>query len=80
LPNGRILLPQYANNRVIEYDADGKAVWEATAQQPTSVQRLPNGHTLVSSLYSQLMVELDRQGKEISQTRLDGRVTRVRRR
>jgi HEAT repeat protein len=80
LPNGRILAPQYANNRVIEYDADGKVVWEATAQQPTSVQRLPNGHTLVSSLYSQLMVELDRQGKEISQTRLDGRVTRVRRR
>jgi HEAT repeat protein len=80
LPNGRILVPQYANNRVTEYDADGKVVWEATAQQPTSVQRLPNGHTLVSSLYSQLMVELDRQGKEVTQTRLDGRVTRVRRR
>jgi hypothetical protein len=80
LPNGRVLVPQYANNRVVEYDADGKSVWEATVQQPTSVQRLPNGHTLVSSLYTQQMVELDRQGKELTQTRLDGRVTRVRRR
>jgi outer membrane protein assembly factor BamB len=80
LPNGRVLVPQYSNNKVAEYDSDGKVVWEATAQQPTSVQRLPNGHTLVGSLYSQQMIELDRQGKEVTQTRLDGRVTRVRRR
>jgi outer membrane protein assembly factor BamB len=80
LANGRILLPQYSQNRVVEYDGDGKVVWEASVQQPTSVQRLPNGHTLVSSLYSQITLELDRQGKEVAQTRLEGRVTRVRRR
>jgi hypothetical protein len=82
LPNGRILAPQYSNNKVVEYDADGKVVWGATVPQlqPTSVQRLPNGHTLVGSMSTQQMVELDRQGKVLSQERLEGRVTRVRRR
>jgi HEAT repeat protein len=56
LPNGRILAPQYSNNKVVEYDADGKVTWEATIAQPTSVQRLPNGHTLVGSMYSMQMV------------------------
>jgi HEAT repeat protein len=80
LPNGRVLAPQYSNNKVVEYDADGKVVWEAAIQQPTSVQRLPNGHTLVSSMYTAQMTEFDRHGKVLSQERLEGRVTRVRRR
>ena len=45
-----------------------------------SVQRLPNGHTLVGSLYTQVLIELDRQGKEVAKQQLEGRVTRVRRR
>jgi len=80
LPNGRVLAAQYSNNKVVEYDPDGKTVWEATVTQPTSVQRLPNGHTLVGSMYTMQMVELDRQGKVLTQERLEGRVTRVRRR
>jgi HEAT repeat protein len=80
LPNGRILAPQYANNKVVEFDADGKVVWEAAIQQPTSVQRLPNGHTLVASMYTAQMTELDRQGKVLTQESVAGRVTRVRRR
>jgi HEAT repeat protein len=80
LPNGRILAPQYNNNKVAEYDLDGKVVWEATIQQPTCVQRLPNGHTLVGSMYTGQMTELDRQGKVLSQESLVGRVTHIRRR
>jgi HEAT repeat protein len=80
LPNGRVLAPQYSNNRVVEYDADGKVVWEASVVQPTSVQRLPNGHTLVGSMYTMQMTELDRLGKVLNQERLEGRVICVRRR
>ena len=49
LPGGHVLIPTYNQNKVTEYDAAGKEVWHATATQPTCVQRLPNGHTLVSS-------------------------------
>ena len=80
LSNGRILAPQYSNNKVAEYDSDGKVVWEATIQQPTCVQRLPNRHTLVGSMYTGQMTELDRQGKVLSQESLVGRVTHIRRR
>lgn len=65
LPNGRILVPQYSSGKVIEYDTDGKAVWEASQAMPNSATRLPNGHTLVSSHNSQKLVELDRSGKVV---------------
>jgi hypothetical protein len=65
LPNGRILVPQYSSGKVIEYDPDGKSVWEATISMPNSATRLPNGHTLVSSHNTQKLVELDRSGKVV---------------
>ena len=36
LPNGHVLVPLYSSNKVVEIDADGKTVWEASTQQPTS--------------------------------------------
>src|SRR5262249_46290458 len=65
LGNGRILVPQYANNKVVEFDADGKVVWEATVMNPNSVFRLPNGNTVVASNATGRVVELDRSGKEV---------------
>lgn len=63
LPNGRILITLL--NSVVEYDANGGQHWQATFNRPTSVQRLPNGNTLVcsSTLPSPLVAELDRNGK-----------------
>src|SRR5439155_19556512 len=36
LPNGHLLVPQYAIGKVVEFDADGKVVWETPAQFPVS--------------------------------------------
>ena len=48
LPNGNVVVPLYSVNKVIEFDAEGKSVWEASVQLPSSAQRLANGHTLVA--------------------------------
>jgi hypothetical protein len=65
LPGNRFLVTQLAN--VAEYDeSTGKQIWSAAVgRNPTSVQRLPNGNTLVSSTVSRKIVELDRNGKSV---------------
>jgi HEAT repeat protein len=81
LPNGNVLIPLAWQNKVTEYDPDGKVVWEATAPRPMAVCRLPNGHTLVAP--QQLpakMYELDRNGKQVAETSLPSYATRIRRR
>ncbi len=77
LPNGHVLVPLYSTNRVVEIDADGKTVWQATTQQPTCVARLPNGHTLVGSRLDMTVVDLDRDGKEVKRIKAEGRPFRV---
>ncbi len=49
LPNGNLLTLNQADKKVVEYDWDGKVVWEyATNRGPHhDVQRLPNGNTLI---------------------------------
>jgi HEAT repeat protein len=80
LPNGRILIPQYNTNKVVEYDLEGRAVWEAAATQPIGAARLASGNTLVSSHGSMQLLELDRAGKVVWEFRTEGRPGRVRRR
>lgn len=80
LPNGRVLVPQYGSNKVIEFDPDGKQVWEASVSMPNSATRLPNGHTLVASNNSQRLVELDRAGKVVWEYKDGNRPWRARRR
>jgi hypothetical protein len=70
LANGNIVIPQYNLNKVLEYDANGRKVWETTVTQPTSVRRLRNGNTLVTSRYTRTVQELDRQGKQVWQYQL----------
>ena len=80
LDNGHVLVPQMNQNKVIEYNAEGKPVWEATVQQPIAAVRLPNGHTLVTSLNEHRAVELDRSGRTVWDYRSNTRVTRAFRR
>jgi hypothetical protein len=80
LPNGNVLLGDYTGNRVVEYDAKGKVVWQATAQRPTAVTRLANGHTLVTSYLGKTVIELDKDGKEVSKLDVEGRPVKVYRR
>lgn len=47
----RVLVCEY--NRVVEYDLKaGKEVWKYDVNNPTSAQRLPNGNTLITYMYS----------------------------
>jgi outer membrane protein assembly factor BamB len=68
LANGRILVTQ--TNSVNEIDANGKSVWSANVARPTSLQRLPNGNTLVVGQPAGIggnpvVLELDRAGKTV---------------
>jgi HEAT repeat protein len=82
LSNGNVLVPHPGYNRVVEYNADGKIVWEAAVQNPFSATRLPNGNTVVGSYNQRKVVELNRGGRvvwEYTTTNQD-RPYRVRRR
>lgn len=81
LPNGRVLVPHNSENKVIEYDASGKQVWEVSVEQPVAATRLPNGNTLVTTMLPQRgAVEFDPQGHEVWSYRSTTRVTRAVRR
>jgi hypothetical protein len=80
LPNGHVLVPEHRGNRLVEYNGDGKQVWEATVEQPVAAVRLPNGNTLVTSMSERRAIELDPKGKEVWSYRADTRVTRAFRR
>jgi HEAT repeats/PQQ-like domain len=82
VPSGRVLIPHNAENKVIEYDAAGKAVWDIAVDQPVAAVRLPNGNTLVTTMVPQRgAVEFDRDGQEVWSYRSTlSRVTRALRR
>jgi len=67
LPNDHVLYPQYSSNKVTEYDGEGKVVWEANVQWPTSAFRLPNGNTLVACQQQQKVFEINKAGKVVSE-------------
>jgi outer membrane protein assembly factor BamB len=80
LPNGHVLVPELRNNRVVEYDSDGKPVWQVPFNEPIAAVRLANGNTLVTAFNQPRAVELDRAGKEVWEYKSDTRVTRAFRR
>jgi outer membrane protein assembly factor BamB len=80
LPSGRIVVPIWGESKVVEFDADGKRVWEASANTPASAMRLPNGNTLVACNGSQEIIELDRNGKKVWEHKATGNPWRARRR
>lgn len=64
LPNQRALVA--LTDAVTEFDLDsGKAVWTAPVANPSSVQRLPNGNTLVASLTRGRVLELGAGGRPV---------------
>jgi outer membrane protein assembly factor BamB len=80
LPNGRVLVPEYRNNKVVEYTPEGKVFWEFAIPLPTSAVRLANGNTLVVSMMDQRVVEVNRQGQTVWEYRTEGRPWRALRR
>jgi len=81
LPNNNILVPALYQNKVFEYDPDGKVVWEASVMQPISASRMPNGNTLIASQqWPAKLLELDRHGKQVAETTMQTYVARARKR
>jgi HEAT repeat protein len=67
LPGDRMIVSMLYQNKVAEYDADGKSTWEATVTLPGYATRLPNGHTLVVTGNATGVAELNRSGKVIAE-------------
>jgi hypothetical protein len=80
LPNGRVLVPIMGQGKIVELDADGRTMWEASVPRPTAVTRLPGGNTLVTSLPGQRVVEIDRQGNTVWEYSGSARLPRAQRR
>jgi len=59
---GTYLAAHLADNKVVEYDADGKAIWSYATKGPWSATRLDDGNTLISSYHS-TVVEVNPQGQ-----------------
>jgi outer membrane protein assembly factor BamB len=86
LPNGNYLIAYYGqNSKYAEIDKDGKTIWEhstsasPTRLDPTRVQRLRNGNTLVAGGNMMWVVEYDRDKKEVWKVATKGRPFGVRR-
>jgi hypothetical protein len=80
VPSGRVLVPEMAHNRVVEYDTKGEIVWTVPFRNPVAAVRLANGHTLITSMHQTRAVEVDRAGKEVWSYDANARVTRAFRR
>ena len=80
LPNGRILVPLYTQNQIAEYDWTGQKLWQATANRPLAVSRLPNGNTLVTCSLDYRVVEINPEGNVVWSYQTEGRPFRARRR
>jgi HEAT repeat protein len=84
LPNGNVIVPENANNRVVEMEPVGpiaRVVWEAVIDSPVAAIRLSNGHTLITSMNpGRGAIEIDRGGRQVWSYKTDTRVTRAVRR
>ena len=81
LPNGHVLVPHNQEDKVVEYDTQGKVAWQISAPKPVIAVRLPNGNTIVTTFLAETgAIEYDRDGKEVWSFRHKTRVTRAIRR
>jgi HEAT repeat protein len=67
LPGDRVLCSIPGLNKIVEYNAEGKAIWETSLPFPGLPSRMTNGHTLVTSNSNSHVVELDRNGKVVAE-------------
>jgi len=80
LSNGNVLVPDFQNNRVVEYNGESKIVAQFNVQWPNSALRLPNGNTLVASQNTRKVMEFNRGGTVVWQYDSDGMVFNAKRR
>jgi hypothetical protein len=80
LPNGNVLVPDFQQNRVVEYNGEGKQIAQFNVQWPNSALRLPNGNTLVASQNTRKVMEFTRDGRIAWEYSSDGMVFNAKRR
>jgi len=64
--DGTFLAAHLMDNKVVEYDAEGKTIWSFATRGPWSAARLKNGNTLVTSYHSTVL-EVNKQGDVVWQ-------------
>jgi hypothetical protein len=79
-PDGRVLIPQLRDDKVVEYDAAGRALREFAVKEPIAAVRLANGNLMVTSMEQLRAIELDPAGKELWQYQSVTKVNRAWRR
>jgi len=78
-PSGNVLIPEMNNNRVCEFEPDGKLVRAIPVPEPITALSTPSGTVLVTSMREKdyKAVEINRADKEVWQYRRETRVTRA---
>ena len=61
---GTFLVAHMDDNKVVEYDKDGKSLWSVTVESPWAAARLKNGNTLISSNRN-FVREVNSQGETV---------------
>lgn len=80
LPGDHVLLPEHDNNRIAQFDASGRVVWQAEFEQVVACVVTPTGTIMANTGTNRGAVEFDRNGKELWNFQADTRVTRAWRR
>jgi hypothetical protein len=62
--DGTFLAAHLMDNKVVEYDADGKEIWSFATKGPWSATRLKNGNTLITSYHSTVL-EVNKKGEVV---------------
>jgi len=63
-PAGTLLAAHMDNDKVAEYDMDGKEIWSVAVPSPWAATRLKNGNTLISSNKG-FVLEVNEDGKAV---------------
>ena len=81
-PSGNVLIPHHLENKVVEYDINGRRVWEVRINAPIITKRLANGNVIITSMdpANYRAVEFNRKGEVVWEYRNIQRVTRAVRR
>jgi hypothetical protein len=62
---GTLLVPHLGENKVVEYDLDGKVLWSVPAKSPWQAVRLKSGNTLIAGDWSRYAREVNPTGETI---------------
>jgi hypothetical protein len=60
-----LLVPHLAENKVCEYDLEGKLIWSVDSPSPWHAERLQNGNTLIAGDWHRYVREVNDKGATV---------------